>query len=144
MENRIRQLTPDDYDDIIRVWADAGLPYRPDGRDSREHINSEMERSDTAFYGLFEDDRMVAVGVMTYDGRKGWINRVAVDPDCRGRGLAVEIVEAGERFLRGLGAQVIACLIEGQNLPSMALFGKMGYSYHEDILYFSKRDSSNV
>jgi len=144
MDDRIRHLGPDDYDDLIRVWADAGLPYRPHGRDSREKIVAEMERSDTAFLGLYDNDVLVAVGVMTYDGRKGWINRVAVDPDRRGEGLAGEILEAGEAFLKSLGAMVIACLIEEENLPSMALFQKHGYSYLKDIFYFSKRDSDDV
>jgi ribosomal protein S18 acetylase RimI-like enzyme len=144
MTSNIRRLTIADYDDLIRLWADAGLPYRPMGRDSRDRIAIEMERADTAFLGIHEDEKLVAAGVMTFDGRKGWINRVAVDPDCRGRRLAVAIVTAGESFLKTQGAQVISGLIEEHNLPSMALFTRLGYRCHHDIHYFSKRDSDDV
>ncbi|MFQ6008703.1 MAG: GNAT family N-acetyltransferase [Candidatus Zixiibacteriota bacterium] len=143
MDKEIRRLTIDDYNDLIRVWADAGLTYRPFGRDRKDRIEKQMKRSDTAFIGLFEDGQLVATGLATFDGRKGWINRVAVDPDHRRRGLAGEIIRACETFLEDLGAEIIGGLIEDNNLPSMALFQKHGYLYHEDVLYFSKRKSED-
>jgi len=33
---RIRALTVGDYDALVRLWQEGGLPYRPDGRDQRE------------------------------------------------------------------------------------------------------------
>lgn len=144
MASDLRKLTADDYDDIIRVWADAGLPYKLDGRDSRTRIAVEIERDDTAFYGLFEDSRMLAVGLATFDGRKGWINRVAVDPDRRGEGFGGEIMKACEQFLRERGAEIIAALIEDVNSPSISLFQKQGYVIMKEVLYFSKRDSEDV
>jgi GNAT superfamily N-acetyltransferase len=144
MVSDLRRLTADDYDDIIRVWADAGLPCKPEGRDGRDRIAAEIYREDTAFFGLFEDGRMLAVGLATFDGRKGWINRVAVDPDRRGEGFGVEIMNACERFLRERGAVIIAALIEDVNSPSISLFQKEGYTVMKDILYFSKRNSDEV
>ncbi|MEA3297331.1 MAG: hypothetical protein U9R56_05655, partial [candidate division Zixibacteria bacterium] len=63
MNTIIKKLTPEDYDRIVQVWADAGLSYRPQGRDKRERISLEMERGDTAFFGLFENRRMLAAGL---------------------------------------------------------------------------------
>ncbi len=144
MARDLRRLTADDYDDIIRVWGDAGLPYKPEGRDNRTRIALEIERDDTAFYGLFEDGRMLAVGLAIFDGRKGWINRVAVDPDRRGEGFGGEIMKACERFLKERGAEIIAALIEDINSPSISLFQKQGYVVMKEVLYFSKRDSEDV
>lgn len=144
MANELRRLTADDYADIIRVWADAGLPFKPEGRDHRTRIALEIAREDTAFFGLFENGRMLAVGLATFDGRKGWINRVAVDPDRRGEGFGGRIMTACEQFLRERGADIIAALIEDVNSPSISLFQKQGYIVMKDILYFSKRDSEDV
>ena len=144
MGRDLRRLTANDYDDIVRIWADAGLPYKPLGRDSRERVVREIEREDTAFFGLFENGHMLAVGLAAYDGRKGWISRVAVDPDRRGEGFGGEIIAACEEFLYSCGAKVIGCLIEEMNSPSISLFQKHGYSYLKDILYFSKRESGDV
>ncbi len=146
MARTIRKLSIEDYDDIIRIWVDAGLPYKPFGRDKKERIAKEMQRPDTAFIGIHDDEAgmLIAVGLATYDGRKGWINRVAVLPDFRHQGLAGRIIRECETFLEQQGAEIIACLIEEYNLPSMALFQKHGYYFHEDIHYFSKRKSEET
>ena len=104
MDHRVERLTADDYDEIIRVWSEAGLEYKPDGRDSRELLVREMALPQCAFFGLFEESRMIGVGIANWDGRRGWINRVAVVPNRRGKRLAVKIIEACEDFLRETGA----------------------------------------
>lgn len=141
MKTRIQQLTIDDYDSIIRVWRRAGMPYKPRGRDSREMIAAEMSRDYCAHFGLFVEKKMIGVGIANFDGRRGWINRVAIDPDFRGKGLAGLLIEAGESFLRKIGAVVICALIEEMNTPSMDCFVKSGYSCEPEIKYFTKRDS---
>jgi len=123
------------------VWADAGLPYKPLGRDSKEKIACEMQRAETTYFGIFDGHRLIAVGVVTSDGRKGWINRVAVDPDYRRRGLGLLIIEECEKFPREIGLKVICCLIEDHNLPSMEFFSRLGYVCHNDVHYFSRRES---
>jgi len=144
MAVKIKKLKIDEYNRLIEIWGDAGLPYRPFGRDTKEKIAKEMERWDTAFIGLYEDDLMVGVGLATYDGRKGWINRVSIVPDYRKKGYASMIIEECEKFLEECGAEIIACLIEEYNTPSMALFKKNDYLYSEDVYYFSKRKSEET
>jgi ribosomal protein S18 acetylase RimI-like enzyme len=144
IEPQIRQLTPADYDSLIRLWQKSGLPFRPKGRDAKESIAVEMNRKDTCFLGMFDDDKLIGAVVSTSDGRKGWINRLAIDPDYRKRGLALKLIEGSEKFLYGLGLKIIAALIEDYNEPSMALFGKAGYKFSKDVYYFSKRLSDDV
>ncbi len=144
MNTTIRRLTIEDYDAIIRVWSDAGLPYKPNGRDSRDMIAKEMMLSEVAFFGLFDGDRMLGVCLCNYDGRRGWLNRLAIDPDFRGIGLAGRLMEEGEKFLKSRGAVVIAGLIEEINTPSMACFEKAGYSCLKNITYWTKRDSPDA
>jgi len=144
MNITIRRLTIEDYDAIIRVWSDAGLPYKPNGRDSRDMIAKEMMLSEVAFLGLFDGNRMLGVCLANYDGRRGWLNRLAIDPDFRGIGLAGRLIEEGEKFLKSRGAVVIAGLIEEMNAPSMACFEKAGYSCLENITYWTKRDSPDA
>ncbi|MCK4392559.1 hypothetical protein KAX17_06600 [Candidatus Bipolaricaulota bacterium] len=38
----IRELTVNDYDALVALWKEAGLPYRPNGRDQRERIAREV------------------------------------------------------------------------------------------------------
>ncbi len=144
MDKQIRRLTIDDYDAVIRVWELAGLPIKPNGRESREMIEKEMARDHCAFFSVFDDDKMVAVAIAQYDGRRGWINRLAVEPDYRGQGLALELVAECEKFLEQYGEVVIAVLVEDVNSPSMALFEKAGYVCMNEIKYWSKRPRADL
>lgn len=141
MDGNIKPLTIEDYGDIIRVWSNAGLPYKPKGRDSHEMMAKEMRLDVCMYFGYYVGNRMVGVGIANFDGRRAWINRVAVDPDHRGRKIAGQIIAACEEFLYSMGAVVIAALIEDINEPSINAFQKAGYSVMDEFKYFSKRRS---
>jgi GNAT superfamily N-acetyltransferase len=128
----------------MTLWSDAGLPHKPHGRDSRAYMSKEMENPDVAYFGLFADEKMLGLSIASFDGRRGWINRLAVDPDVRGIGLAADLLEVCELFLKDRGALVMAALIEDVNAPSMACFEKNGYTSIPEIKYFSKRESWDV
>jgi len=80
---RICSLTISDYYQIVTLWQNAGLSYKPEGRDRKDAIQSQMAANPDFFIGAFEDNRLVGVVVASTDGRRGWINRLAVDPECR-------------------------------------------------------------
>jgi len=139
-----RRLTIEDYDAVIALWRRSGLTsLRPAGRDSREAFAKQLAEGQIVI-GLEEADRLIGVVVATHDTRKGWINRLAIDPDFRRRGYARRLVEAAEAALRELGLTLIAALIEDDNNASLALFKRLGYAVHTDIYYVSKRDSSEA
>ncbi len=144
MALELKALSIDDYDVIIGLWADAGLSFKPFGRDSREMMGKEMSLPQCAFFGIFDEQKMLAVGIANYDGRRGWVNRVAVDPDQRGLGLAGRIIGECEAFLRAQGAVVICVLIENVNAPSISCFQKDGYLFEKEIGYYTKRDSDKA
>ena len=143
MKYEIRTLKIADYDELIKLWQIANLPYRPDGRDSREVIGREMQRSETCFLGIFDNGKLIAAVLGTSDGRKGWINRLAVAPEYRRQGLGEKLIKECEAFMGKLGIKVIAALIEGDNKPSFAIFEKAGYKFAGNIAYYSKRPSAD-
>lgn len=144
MEPQLKRLAIENYDQIIELWAVAGLPFRPHGRDSRELMAKEMNFPGAAFFGLYVDELMVGVCIANYDGRRGWINRLAIHPDFRGKKLSHILIEAGEKFLYSIGAHVICALIEELNYPSMTTFNKAGYNCEEHLHYFAKRPSADM
>ncbi len=141
---KIRRLSINDYWELIRLWSKAGLPFKPKGRDSYESIAEQMEANPDFFIGAFENERLVGAVIASCDTRKGWINRLAVDPDFRHRGVAKTLIAEAEKALRRRGIRIFCALIEDSNSASKELFRKCGYIEHHDIIYFSKRDSEDV
>ena len=134
----IRKFRLSDYDAVLKLWDETGLHYRPKGRDSRERIEKEIKKKNAIFLIAEVDSKIVGTVLGTHDGRKGWLNRVAVVKKFRRQGIARKLVTEAERRLDKLGFEVIACLIEGDNTTSMKFFKQLGYE-KSDVLYFSKR-----
>jgi len=107
-------------------------------------MEAQIKENPSFFLGAFEDTRLVGTVIATTDGRKGWINRLAVDPDYRRRGIAKTLVAEAEKALRKNGIQIICALIEETNEPSKNFFRKCGYKELKNIRYFTKRDSEEI
>jgi ribosomal protein S18 acetylase RimI-like enzyme len=142
----IRAFRLSDYDRVMELWAEGGLPLKPLGRDSRESIARQLARPQVHFLvaEAEEGGRVVGTVLATHDGRKGWINRVAVDASLRRRGLGARLVRAAENWLSSEGMDILACLIEEGNDVSMAVFASLGYTKHPEIIYFAKRKNPGV
>ncbi|HVO70009.1 MAG TPA: GNAT family N-acetyltransferase [Aggregatilineaceae bacterium] len=137
-------LTVDDYEAVRELWEQAGLPIKANGRDSREQFAGQLAGGFQKVLGVRLGDRLAGVVVATHDGRKGWINRLAVHPEFRRQGLGFRLIAEAERALHGQGLQVIAALIEDWNTPSLALFERAGFVEYPGIHYVTKRDRRDV
>ncbi|MDP8011570.1 MAG: GNAT family N-acetyltransferase [Thermoplasmata archaeon] len=135
-----RFLSIEDYAKVVELWKNAGLKFKPNGRDSEKSITEQMIKQPNMFLGAFDGKKLVGIALLTDDGRKGWINRLAVDPAYRRKGIAKELIKKAEELFRSRGIYLFAALIEEWNIPSQTLFQDMGYKKHSDIYYFSKRD----
>jgi len=136
----IRRMTIGDYDEVLDLWKKAGLNnIRKLGRDSRESIQRQLSLENCIFLVAEMNKKMIGVVIGSHDGRKGWINRLAVDPEFRNRGVAQSLILKVEEELKKMGIRVFSALIFESNIPSLNLFSKMGYRTHRSILYLSKR-----
>jgi ribosomal protein S18 acetylase RimI-like enzyme len=145
-EEQLRQLSLDDYDDLLSLWQRAGLhSVKPGGRDSREALARQLATGVMTMLGIEIEGRLVAAAIVTHDSRKGWINRLAVDPDHRRKGYGTRLVEASEDLLREQDIPVIAALVMSHNASSLALFQKAGYGEVDSgIHYLTKRESEDA
>jgi GNAT superfamily N-acetyltransferase len=120
------------------LWERAGLPARPEGRDAPAAFEKQYESGLQRAIGIRNGRELVAVAILTHDGRKGWINRLAVDPTVRRSGYASALVEEAERwFNEEAGVEVSSALIHSHNDASRALFAELGYET-VDVVYVRK------
>lgn len=134
---RIRQFTLDDYNAAAALWKLAEGMSAP----ARHEVARKLER-DPQLFLVAEDDSsppaMLGVVIGSYDGRRGWIFRLAVAPDHRrsgvGRGLVIEL----ERRFLEMGVDRIRVLTVTDNVPAREFWEELGYSGFDQVVLFSK------
>lgn len=87
---------------ILDLWARARSPAAttPDGAGA---VATLMARDPEALLVAGAEGEIAGVLIAAWDGWRGGLYRLAVDPERRRRGIATDLVEAGERGLRDLG-----------------------------------------
>jgi len=140
----IRAMKIDDYDSVVDVWKRAGIDYRPGGRESLDSMKRQMK----AFGGLMlvaeDEGRVIGVALGSHDCRKGWINRLAVVPEMRRKGVANMLLARLEEEFAACGIGVVAALVSEDNMRSARMFKNSGFKLMKDINYFSKRQSADI
>jgi ribosomal protein S18 acetylase RimI-like enzyme len=140
----IREMTLGDYEAVTRLWTAAGLTFRPLGRDRRERMQVEMARGTAVFLVAQAGDEVVGVVLGTHDGRRAWINRLAVAPAFHRRGIGGRLVRGVEERIEAMGIEIVAALIESENEASLGFFRAIDYLHSPDIEYVSKRRSADT
>ena len=136
----VRPLRESELDSMVKVWASSGLPCRSRGRDSIRALKIQRKARPELFIGAFEYGTLVGVALVSDDGRKGWINRLAVMPEAQGKGIARRLILESENALRARGRRLFCVQIESYNKASIELFERAGYKKEDDIFYFTKRE----
>lgn len=136
----VRELKASELTNMIDLWREAGLPFKARGRDSMPSLRIQMKRTPDLFLGAFEGGKLIGVVLASDDGRRGWINRLAVHPDAQRRGVGTALMRAAEAALRKKGRRLFCVHVERGNEASMRLLDEAGYRREEDILYYAKRE----
>jgi ribosomal protein S18 acetylase RimI-like enzyme len=126
----IRDFTWPDYGVVSALWQRTSRGVLPE-----EELRATL-RHGPGLMLLADDPHGGVVGVVlgTFDGRRGWIHRLAVDPEHRRSGVATQLVTELERRLRARGAPRINLLVMPENEAGLAFWQRLGYLPHPDVL----------
>jgi len=140
----IRKLELTECDSLIDLWINSSLPIKSKGRDTKENIEKQLQIENNRFFVAEIDKKFVGAIIASHNGRKGWINRLAVQPEFRGKGIASTLIRKAEEFFISNNIKIFACLIEDWNDYSMKFFIDKDYIEHKEIIYFTKKLNPEV
>jgi ribosomal protein S18 acetylase RimI-like enzyme len=133
---RIRAFEERDTEAVIQLWEDCELtrPWNDPRRD--------IERKCTTQPGLFligdESGGVVATAMVGYDGHRGWVYYLAVDPAHRGAGHSRALMAEAERLLIERGCPKLMLMVRASNTPVVDLYEHLGYA-REDTIVMGRR-----
>jgi N-acetylglutamate synthase len=132
----IRELRPEDYDEAVALWQSAeGVTLRD--ADSRDGIERYLARNPGLSFVAREAGMLVGAVLCGHDGRRGYLQHLAVAPAHRGRGIGRTLAR---RCLEGLCAQGIhKChlfVVDG-NEHARDFWRTVGWSERTDVVLMS-------
>jgi ribosomal protein S18 acetylase RimI-like enzyme len=131
----LRRASEDDGPALMELWRAAGLGFRP------EQVAGELAsvtRRDPEVVLVAEDSAGLAASVFgAYDGRRGWVNRLATRPDRRGEGIARALLAQLEEALAEKGCRKVNLLVTQDNAGVVEFYRGAGYGT-ADLIFMGK------
>lgn len=111
---------------VKTLWKKCGLTVswnNPDQDIDRKVLNN----ADSFLVGLIEEKVMASV-MFGYDGHRGSVYYLGVDPDYQGQGYGEKIMLEVEGRVRKLGCPKINLAVRSSNVAVLDFYKKLGYS----------------
>ncbi|CTQ53511.1 Acetyltransferase YpeA [Roseibium album] len=124
-EFKIAGFEENHRDQVIRLWDRCGL-IRP-WNDPNKDIDRKLTDKNGAFFVLLRGAVVIGAVMVSYDGHRGSIYYLAIDPDCQSRGLGKLLMDHCEAFLVDLGCPKINLFVRRGNEPVMKFYEKLGF-----------------
>ena len=122
---QIRTFDERDRAAVIDLWHRAGLtrPWNDPGRD----IDRKLADSPWGLLVGEDAERVVAAVMVGYDGHRGTVNYLAVDPASRGGGVGSALMDHAEGLLLERGCPKIHIQVRGDNSGVVGFYERRGY-----------------
>jgi ribosomal protein S18 acetylase RimI-like enzyme len=132
---KIREFQSRDYDQVLALWEAGGLVISRS--DSPEALEKQLECDADLFLVAEENSSVFGVVLGRWEGRRGWINRLAVDPTQRHKRLGSLLVTEVEKRLKVKGCEKVNLLIDPDNSGVQVFYEQLGYS-RDDLIFMEK------
>jgi ribosomal protein S18 acetylase RimI-like enzyme len=133
---RIRTFKPSDAEPVVALWDRAGIA-RP-WLDLRAEIEAKRRRDRSLFLVAEAAGKVVGAVMGAYDGRRGWVYHLAVDPQHRRHGLGRDLMRAVEERMSAIGVEKVNLQVRHDNLEVVAFYETLGYR-DEQLTSMGKR-----
>ncbi len=132
----VRPFAPPDTEAVVALWraCDLTRPWNDPYRDVARKLAVQPELFLVALAG----DSLVGTVMAGYDGHRGWINYLAVDPSQRRRGLGRLLMARAESALAARGCAKINLQVREGNGEVAAFYRAIGFTV-DPVTSFGKR-----
>jgi len=136
LQPAVRRYRQSDRDALVSLWSRCGL-LRP-WNDPRRDIERKLAHDPGGLLVLEAHDYLAGSVMAGYDGHRGWVNYLAVDPAWQGRGFGRLLMKEAEQRLLVLGCPKVNLQVRTSNEHVVAFYRHLGYGT-DDVVSMGKR-----
>lgn len=132
----VRAMTPNDFDDVERLWKTSpGVGLYPG--DDRDGVTRFLERNPGLSSVAVEDGHLVGAVLCGHDGRRAYISHLAVAQDARRRGIGRDLVARCLDAVDREGIEKAHLFVFADNDGARAFWGRIGWHQRGDLTTMS-------
>ena len=137
-----RAMTIDDYDAVVALWRSCeGLSIRD--ADSRAGVERYLSRNPGLSFVAERGARIVGSIMAGYDGKRGYIQHLAVDASARRQGVASRLVALSVDALKAEGIEKSHVHVLKDNESGRAYWSGLGWKQRSEVVMYSFINGDN-
>jgi N-acetylglutamate synthase len=141
----IREMNISDYESVIELWSQTeSMSLRE--ADSKQSIDRYLARNLGLSFVALIDSVLVGAVLVGTDGRRGYLQHLAVALSHRGEGIGKVLVARSIEALSRVGIDKTHLFVHDNNHNAQSFYLKSGWFERDDIKMFSYNNSfdSNI
>lgn len=132
----IREYIELDEQQVIHLWMQCHLVVS--SNNPKRDIQRKLKVDRDLFLVGILDNKIIATVMGGYEGHRGWINYLAVDPAYQRSGYGRLIMEAVEQRIRSKGCPKINLQVRARNKAVIQFYRSLGYT-EDHVIGLGKR-----
>ena len=104
----------------------------------RKDIARKLQMQPELFLVGLDGHTIIATAMAGYEGHRGWVNYLAVDPGRQRQGIGRAMMDEVERLLRAAGCPKVNLQVRSANVSALAFYSSLGYS-QDQVVSLGKR-----
>lgn len=128
----VREASRLDCAAVIALWRACDLT-RP-WNDPTADFTRALEGSSSTVLVALAEDRVSGSAMVGFDGHRGWIYYVAVDPQLQRQGLGRRLLDECQRWLLARGCPKVELMVRDGN-PAADLYERLGWELQPVRVY---------
>ena len=133
---KISEFTDDQSDKVIALWEKCGLT-RSWNNPEKDIARKNNDKNGKFLIGQIDEVLMASI-MIGYDGHRGSINYLAVDPDFSGAGYGKILIAEAEQLLLSVGCPKVNFCVRTDNNKVTEFYRQLGYAI-EPVHLLGKR-----
>ncbi len=127
----IRKFSITDKSEVISLWKTCGLIVP--SNNPEDDIELKIKFQPDLFFVAEIEGKVIGTVMTGFDGHRGWLNYLGVDPVFRKCGFGRSLVEYSINKLKELGCPKLNIQIRTGNTAVTDFYKKLGFQNHDVI-----------
>jgi ribosomal protein S18 acetylase RimI-like enzyme len=125
---QIRQFSsPQDLQPVLNLWASSGPGVQLSTSDEPAELMKKLTRDPDLFLVAVDGARIIGTVLGGFDGRRGLVYHLAVDPERRRQGIGKALMTELEGRLRAKGCLKYYLLVTPDNRGAIEFYQGLGW-----------------